>query len=239
MAWQDWSPRMLVVARTRIFNGRQEGACEHGLCLVFGESKPWRARLGVSSITRWPGFQVSQSAACVAALAAPQCARILGTRSRPHLLLAPASGTRATARGRGAAYEHPRMVRASRCQASARGPHLNHDRACVAWAQCTDSDGMQRTPTEGSGGSAVETEAGLRMIAHLHESLRTETGLATSGRRVVRSRTGATRLLHVPPAWILCFGPADATASQTQLVSAEGPHPFCCYVYCFSVVAAA
>jgi hypothetical protein len=34
------------------------------------------------------------------------------------------------------------------------------------------SDGMQRTPTEGPGGSAVETEAGLRMIAHLHESHR-------------------------------------------------------------------
>ena len=175
---------MLVVARTRIFNGHQEGACEHGLCLVFGESKPWRARLGVSSITRWPGFQVSQSAACVAALAAPQCAFILGTRSRPHLLLAPASGTRATARGGGAAYEHPRMVRASRCDGARPAPGPTPEPRLgsgVCRVGAAGSDGMQRTPTEGSGGSAVETEAGLRMIAHLHESLRTETGLATSG----------------------------------------------------------
>ena len=160
MAWQDWSPRMLVVARTRIFNGHQEGACEHGLCLVFGESKPWRARLGVSSITRWPGFQVSWPVSCLRRrpCGPSVCAAlILGTRSRPHLLLAPASGTRATARGGGAAYEHPRMVRASRCQASARGPHLNHDRACVAWAQPTrnaaDSDwGLRRQRSRDGGG---------------------------------------------------------------------------------------
>ena len=45
-------------------------------------------------------------------------------------------------------------------------------RSGVCRVGAAGSDGMQRTPTEGPGGSAVETEAGLRMIAHLHESHR-------------------------------------------------------------------